>query len=205
VRIVVTGGSGKAGRWVVRHLRGLGHDVLNVDVVRDPGGEGESLLADLTNAGQTLVNLDGSGTVDLNGTALSVGGGAFSGVISGTGSYIKTGAGTATLSGANTYSGGTTVSSGALIVNNSSGSGTGSAAVTIKSGATLAGSGSMAGALTLEGGSHLAPGNSPGTLTVNANVAQQASAVLDFDLANVTTVGGGVNVQGTEHCENKDE
>src|SRR4029450_6893027 len=50
----VTGGSGTAGRWVVRHLRGLGHDVLNVDVVRDASGEGESVLVDLGDAGQTL-------------------------------------------------------------------------------------------------------------------------------------------------------
>ena len=31
MRIVVTGGTGKAGRWVVRDLRQRGHDVLNVD------------------------------------------------------------------------------------------------------------------------------------------------------------------------------
>jgi nucleoside-diphosphate-sugar epimerase len=63
MRVVVTGGSGKAGRWVVRHLRGLGHDVLNVDVVRDASGEGESVLADLGDAGQTLEVVAGADAV----------------------------------------------------------------------------------------------------------------------------------------------
>ena len=63
MRIVVTGGSGKAGRWVVRHLRGLGHEVLNVDVVRDPSGAGGSLLADLSDAGQTLEIVTGADAV----------------------------------------------------------------------------------------------------------------------------------------------
>ena len=63
MRIVVTGGSGKAGRWVVRHLRELGHDVLNVDVVRDASPQGNSVLADLTDAGQCLEILAGADAV----------------------------------------------------------------------------------------------------------------------------------------------
>jgi nucleoside-diphosphate-sugar epimerase len=51
-RIVVTGGSGKAGRWVVCRLREAGHRVLNVDVVHDGAPHGESVLADLTDLGQ---------------------------------------------------------------------------------------------------------------------------------------------------------
>ena len=52
MRVVVTGGSGKAGRWVVRDLRERGHDVLNVDLVRDGSAHGLCVVADLTDLGQ---------------------------------------------------------------------------------------------------------------------------------------------------------
>ena len=52
MRIVVTGGSGKAGRWVVRDLREHGHDVLNVDLKHDGSPHGQCVLADLTDLGQ---------------------------------------------------------------------------------------------------------------------------------------------------------
>ena len=54
MKIVVTGGSGKAGRWVVRELRDLGHDVLNVDQTHDGSGHGLCVVADLTNPGEAL-------------------------------------------------------------------------------------------------------------------------------------------------------
>jgi nucleoside-diphosphate-sugar epimerase len=64
-RIAVTGGSGKAGRSVVRDLLEHGHQVLNVD--RVPSAESSSadspapfLPADLTDLGQTLEALAGA-------------------------------------------------------------------------------------------------------------------------------------------------
>jgi nucleoside-diphosphate-sugar epimerase len=54
MRIVVTGGSGKAGRWAVAHLREEGHDVLNVDVRHDGSDFGLCVVADLADPGQAL-------------------------------------------------------------------------------------------------------------------------------------------------------
>ncbi len=63
MRIVVTGGSGKAGRWVVRHLRDAGHRVLNVDAVHDRSAHGQCVLADLTDLGQCHEVLAGTDAV----------------------------------------------------------------------------------------------------------------------------------------------
>ena len=63
MRIIVTGGTGKGGAWVVRDLREHGHDVLNVDRRPDGGANGLSLVADLTDLGQTLDALIGTEAV----------------------------------------------------------------------------------------------------------------------------------------------
>ena len=63
MRIVVTGGSGKAGRWVVRDLRDHGHDVLNVDTRHDGSDFGLCLLADLADYGQAAEALAGADAV----------------------------------------------------------------------------------------------------------------------------------------------
>jgi nucleoside-diphosphate-sugar epimerase len=63
MRIVVTGGSGKAGRWVVRDLREHGHDVLNVDAKHDGSPHGQCLVADLTDYGQAAESLAGADAV----------------------------------------------------------------------------------------------------------------------------------------------
>jgi nucleoside-diphosphate-sugar epimerase len=63
MRIVVTGGTGKAGRWAVRHLREAGHDVLNVDRKHDGSEHGLCLVADLADPGQCYDALAGAEAV----------------------------------------------------------------------------------------------------------------------------------------------
>jgi len=54
MRVVVTGGTGKAGQWVVRNLAEAGHEVVNFDLADRPDLElpGEFCRVDLTNAGK---------------------------------------------------------------------------------------------------------------------------------------------------------
>ena len=59
-RVVVTGGSGKAGRAVVADLVAHGEDVLNVDLVRSDAFECDQLVADLTDYGETVEALRGA-------------------------------------------------------------------------------------------------------------------------------------------------
>jgi len=64
VKVVVTGGSGKAGRAVVGRLLECGHEVLNVDVVPSPesysyDSPAPFLAADLSDYGQAFEALNG--------------------------------------------------------------------------------------------------------------------------------------------------
>ncbi|MEO1704585.1 MAG: NAD-dependent epimerase/dehydratase family protein, partial [Pseudomonadota bacterium] len=52
MRILFTGGSGKAGRHAVAYLAGQGHRVLNVDRVPLGLSEVDDRIADITDAGQ---------------------------------------------------------------------------------------------------------------------------------------------------------
>ena len=63
MKTIVTGGSGKAGRWVVRRLREAGHDVLNVDWTHDGSAHGLCLVADLSDPGACFEALAGADAV----------------------------------------------------------------------------------------------------------------------------------------------
>jgi autotransporter-associated beta strand protein len=96
------------------------------------------------------------------------------------------------------FSGALTVSNGTLLVDNPAGSGTGSGAVTVLGAATLGGSGVIGGPLTVNG--TLAPGNSPGTLTVNNDLVVNDGAVLQYQLgasSDLTVVNGNLTLGGT--------
>jgi nucleoside-diphosphate-sugar epimerase len=53
-RIVVTGGSGKIGAWILKELLDAGHEVLNVDLKSAADPRCRTLIADLTESGQAF-------------------------------------------------------------------------------------------------------------------------------------------------------
>lgn len=116
-----------------------------------------------------------------------------SGTVTGAGTLTKSGAGTLTLSGINAYTGATTVTGGKLIVNGSISTST---LTTVQTGATLGGSGSV-GALTIDSGGFLAPGNSPGTTTVNGAYTQNGSLISEITGLTPGTQHDQVIVNGT--------
>jgi len=61
-RIIVTGGSGKAGHWIVKHLVDEGYDVINVDTRRPAVALGRTIVADLTQLGQVVAAFSPHGT-----------------------------------------------------------------------------------------------------------------------------------------------
>ena len=145
---------------------------------------------------------DGAGTVDFDGGTLQLSGdqaslfsgfeagnvtlGAGNGTIdtqafdvatdvgldgAGAGGLTKSGNGSLTLSAANTYEGATAVNAGSLYVEGSLSTGN----VTVADLATLGGSGIINGEVTVQDGGTLAPGSSPGILTVANLVLEEGS------------------------------
>lgn len=154
--------------------------------------------------GAGALNVAGTSTSSFAGNITATAGGVLtfagasnalvSGVYSGSGSLVKTGAGTLTLSGTNTYTGATTISNGTLAVNGRvAGSG-----IAVKSGGELAGTGTVT-AVTVESGGTIAPGNSPGTLTLTNGLIWNAGGNYDWEIFNLSGGAGTgwdlINVQ----------
>lgn len=109
---------------------------------------------------------------------------ANSGVITGSISLVKNGPGRLTLEDSNNYTGTTTVNAGALIVN---GPNTGGSTYTVNAGGTLGGIGAIVAPVNINGGT-LAPGNSPGMLTINGALSFTSSSTFAVEL-NGTIAG----------------
>ena len=101
----------------------------------------------------------------------------------------KTGDSKLVLTANNTYTGGTTIDGGTLLANNTTGSATGSGSVAVNTGGTLGGTGSVAGIVTVNSGGTLAPGVSPGTLTVE-DIVFNAGSTFAVELAGDGGVAG---------------
>ncbi|OWJ57128.1 NAD-dependent epimerase/dehydratase family protein [Paraburkholderia caledonica] len=61
-RVIVTGGSGLAGKWVVEDLVAHGYEVLNLDRVPMAKGTARTLITDITDAGQVFNALSSTTT-----------------------------------------------------------------------------------------------------------------------------------------------
>ncbi|WP_342250184.1 autotransporter outer membrane beta-barrel domain-containing protein [Sphingomonas sp. OTU376] len=151
-------------------------------------------ISGVTGPGTVVGDLSGAGAIALGGNVLSFGTAnstSFAGTISGSGGLVKSGTGTVTLSGANSYTGTTSVTGGTLLVNGNQSAATG--LTSIGSGATLGGSGILGGDVLIADGGTLAPGNSPGTLTINGGLTLSVGSALAYEFGAANAVGSPLN------------
>jgi fibronectin-binding autotransporter adhesin len=141
------------------------------------GGTSGSIIGNVANNGAVVFNR--SDTI------------GFGGLVSGTGSVTQTGAGIVTLTGSNSYTGVTNVNTGTLLINGNQSAATG--LTSIASGAKLGGGGIIGGNVNVASGGILAPGNSPGTMTINGNLSLASGSILNFEFGQADVAGGPLN------------
>lgn len=137
-----------------------------------------TLIISLADTGTHIFEADSGRTITVASTAI------LANKTGENGTLTKTGAGLLALNNANTYTGTTTVNAGTLLVNGS----LLSSNTIVSTGATLGGSGLLQ-SVTLNGGT-VAPGNSPGLLTV---------ANLDASNGNFAFEIGAPNIRGVTY------
>jgi fibronectin-binding autotransporter adhesin len=102
--------------------------------------------------------------------------------------FNKLGTGTLLLAGTSDYTGATQVQAGTLMVEGALGNTT----TTVFDGATLGGTGSIAGDVIVNDGATIAPGMSPGTLTVGS-LSLSSGSILEYELGQAGVIGSGIN------------
>jgi len=95
---------------------------------------------------------------------------------SGSVGITKNGSGTMELTGSNSYTGVTLVTGGKLIVHGN----ISTSVTTVQTGGTIGGSGTV-GSLIVQAGGTVAPGNSPGVLTVDGDYSQSGTLALEIN------------------------
>ncbi len=126
--------------------------------------------------GLTILTVDGSASTEFGGQIRN---GAYGKILA----LIKSGPSTLTLTGNNAYTGPTEVEEGLLVVN---GSLAPSSVVIVRDGGSVGGSGAV-GEVQVDAGGLVAPGNSPGVLTLTGNLILSNGALLDFELDTPAT------------------
>ena len=142
---------------------------------------------------RNIILSSGTGTVDTNGFNFTS-----SGIISGSGAFVKTGSGTITLSGENTYTGGTIISAGTLNVSAENNLGAVSSGLTLNGGTLQYGSGFSSArniTLTSSGGTINTNGyNSTISSTVSGTGSLTKTGSGTLTLTGVKTYTGGTTV-----------
>ena len=134
-----------------------------------------------------IANVTGSGDLNIaSGKSLTIQQGVYSGSITGSGDLVKTTGGELELIGSSSNYGATVVQAGLLTVN----SDVTTSGVTVAAGASLGGSGTINGNVVVNG--FLAPGNSPGILTVNGTETLANNSTFQAEIGG-TTAGTGNN------------
>ncbi len=131
---------------------------------------------DMTSSDRATTLSGGGGTIDVQFADRTI---AWAGVVGGAGDLTKIGEGTLRLTRDNDYTGATMVSNGTLLVD---GAHTGGGLYTVVSGATLGGTGLIDAAIGVLDGGIVAPGNSPGILTVGGDFTFSSTSTGLFEL-----------------------
>jgi autotransporter-associated beta strand protein len=166
-----TGNSASANRTFMRDARSVASGVTVATAGQTLTISGALSSGSNTNLTTSGWAFGGAGNLTLNGVINNATGVGSTGT-----SVTKSGTGTLTLGGTNTYTGDTTVTAGSLIVNGAISTGI----LSVASDAVLGGSGTIGGATTISGS--LRPGNSIGTLTVNADTTWNGGDAWVFEL-----------------------
>ncbi|HEY4029485.1 MAG TPA: autotransporter domain-containing protein [Caulobacteraceae bacterium] len=161
--------------------------VGNVGVLNIGGAEGAAATGAGTLNAPTFTFGAGTGRLNFNHTDADY---AFAAAISGSGAINQV-AGVTHLTGDSSgFTGQTTVSGGELHVDGTLGASGG--AVLVQSGGVLGGAGTIAGSVNVADGV-LAPGNSPGTLTITGDLTLASASHTSVQFGQAGVVGGPLN------------